>query len=115
MPDANMQNFDKRMDKILRQHSRIAKGYKPKMTKNGLIVAQPRSRLRLPWRPILFLLIIAFAAKVTFISTMGIEAYNAQVASLIAGLPGEEYAAWILKADPWTVAASEQVAALREN
>lgn len=115
MPDANMQNFDKRMDKILRQHSRIAKGYKPRVTKDGLIVAQPRSRFRFPWRTILFLLIVGFVAKLAFLSTLGADAYNAQVTSLISGMPGESYVAWVLKADPWTVAASEHVVAFLGN
>ncbi|MEM9342151.1 MAG: hypothetical protein AAGA87_03815 [Pseudomonadota bacterium] len=115
MPDANMQNFDQRLDRILRKQSRIAKGYKPKMTKDGLIIAQPRSRFRFPWRALLFILIVGFAAKVAFLTALGAEAYDSQVASLISGLPGEQYAAWVLKADPWTVAASEQLAALREN
>lgn len=111
MADANMQNFDKRMDAILRKHSQLAKGYTPRMTKDGLIVAQPARRLRLPWRSLLVILMLVMGFKVYLHATIGAEAYAETVAGLSAGSQVEQAGAWIMQADPLTVAASAQMAA----
>lgn len=112
MADTNMQNFDRRMEKLIRKHQRLARGYVPAITDDGLIVARPRRSIRLPWRPFLWLAVAAFVVKVAAVSILGPEAYNAKVADLTAGTEMQRVGAWVMNADPITVALSEQFAVL---
>ena len=112
MADANLQNFDKRMEKILRKHQRLSRGYVPAITDDGLIVARPKRSVRLPWRSVLFLLVLGFGFKVFLYASIGPEAYQARVDRLAAGTEWEQVGAWAMAADPVTVAVSEQVVAI---
>lgn len=109
MAEANLRNFDKRMEKILHKHQRLSRGYVPAITEDGLIVARPRRRIVWPWRSVLFLLCIGLGFKVWLYASLGPEAYNAQVATLATGTQTEKVGSWIMTADPVTVAAAEQL------
>ena len=109
MADANLDNFDKRMEKILRKHQKMSRGYVATINDDGLIVAKPRRRIRLPWRPILFLLVLALCFKVGLHAYIGPEAYQARVDKLAAGTELEQAGAWAMAADPVTVAVSERI------
>lgn len=110
MTQTNSQNFDKRMERILRKHQNIAHGYVPVLTEDGLIVAAPKKRpLRLPLRLFATTLILAMAFKVMLFVAIGQAAYNERVAALQAGGEWERVGAWIMTADPVTVWLAEQV------
>ena len=109
MAEANLQNFDKRMEKILQKHQRLARGYVPAITEDGLIIAKPKRRIVWPWRSVLFLLVVGMGFKVWLYSSIGPEAYNAKVARLSTGTQVEVVGAWAMTADPVTVAAAEQL------
>ena len=115
MADANFQNFDARMRRIMRHHEALSRGYVTTVTKDGLIVARPTRRVArwLPVRPLLVLLVAAFAFKVMLYSFLGPEDYAAQVAGLAVGTPLEQVATYILHADQATVWLAEQIAVLR--
>ena len=112
MADSNMRNFDKRMEKILAKHSQLARGYRPAITEDGLIIAEPKRSLWIPWRSVLFILVVGMGFKIFLHATIGAGAYDARVARLAAGTEIEQFGAWIMSADPITLAASAQVAAL---
>lgn len=112
MSDVNMRDFDKRMERILRKHQRLARGYVPAITDDGLIVARPKRSLRLPWRSVLFLLVVGFGFKVFLYASMGPEAYELRVTRLAAGTQMEQIGAWAMAADPVTVAVSERIAGI---
>lgn len=109
MAHANTQNFDKRLEKILRKHQKMARGYVPTLTEDGLIVATPRRRVRLPWRAGLFLLVVLMGFKAILLSSIGTTAYAERVAGLQAGTQIERAGAWVMTADPVTVWLSEQI------
>jgi hypothetical protein len=114
MTQANSQNFDKRMERILRKHQRMSHGYVPVLTEDGLIVPAPKRRpVRLPLRLIAFTLIGLMAFKIMLFVSIGDTAYEARVATLQAGSQWEQVGAWIMSADPVTVWAAEQIALLK--
>lgn len=112
MADANLRSFDKRMERIIAKHSRLSRGYVPAITEDGLIVAQPKRSIWVPWRTMLFLLVVGMGFKIFLHATIGAGAYDARVARLAAGTPIEQVGAWVMAADPITLAASAQVAAI---
>lgn len=114
MAHANFQEFDKRMARILREHEKLSKGYVTKVTRDGLIVAKPRRRVLslAPLRFLLLLLVAAMVFKIFFYIQMGAEVYNARVATLAVGTQVEKVGAYLLQADPVTVAISEKLKAL---
>ena len=58
-----------------------------------------------------FLLVVGMGFKIFLHATIGAGAYDARVARLAAGSEIEQVGAWIMAADPITLAASAQVAA----
>lgn len=111
MAHTNSQNFDKRMERILRKHQNIAHGYVPVLTEDGLIVAAPKKRpLRLPLRLMATTLVLAMAFKIMLFVAIGETAYAERVASLQAGGEWERVGAWVMAADPVTVWVADQIA-----
>ena len=109
MSNSNLRNFDKRMEKILRHHHKLSQGYVATITDDGLIVAKPQRRVRLPWRSILFLLVLGFGFKVGLHAYIGPEAYQARVDALAGGTGLEQIGAWAMTADTLTVAVSDHI------
>lgn len=111
MADTQFQDFDARMARIVRNHQRLSKGYVTRVTKDGLIVARPRSRFApsLPWRSVLGLLIVGMAVKVMMFVNLGPEAYEARVARLAAGTQVEQVGAYLLAADRATLWIAAQI------
>lgn len=111
MADANFDNFDRRLERILRQHQRLSKGYVTTVTRDGLIVARPRRRGLpfIPWRGILAALVLAFLVKVMLFVSMGAAAYEERVAHLAAGTPVEQVGAYVLAADQATLWIADKV------
>jgi hypothetical protein len=105
MADANFQDFDARMQRILRQHQRLSKGYVTTVTKDGLIVARPRRKVApfIPWRSVLGILAVGMIFKVMMFVNLGSEAYEARVARLATGTKVEQVGAYLLAADQATL------------
>ena len=114
MADANFQNFDRRMERILRQHERLSKGYVTAVSRDGLIVARPRRRLLslFPWRATMFVLVAAMALKVLMYVQMGPAVYNERVQRLASGTQVEQVGAYLLSADAATVWTAEKIQGL---
>lgn len=104
MPDANMEDFYRRMDRINRHHRKLSRGHKIVVGKDGLIEAQPRTLSgSIPWRGILFALIVVMGAKGWMHSSIGAAAYDARVATMATGSAMSKTGAFILTADPVTL------------
>ncbi len=105
MADAQFQEFDARMERILRKHQRLSRGYVTRVTKDGLIVARPRRRIGryIPWRSVLGLLIIGMVFKVLMFVNLGQTAYEERVARLASGTQVEQVGAYLLAADQATL------------
>lgn len=113
MAHTNTQNFDKRLEKILRKHQKMSRGYVPTLTEDGLIVATPRRRVRLPWRAGLFLLVVVISFKAFLLAAIGTAAYQDRIAGLQAGTQVERAGAWVMTADPLTVWLSDKIQLLK--
>lgn len=111
MGDTNMKNYYQRIDRIGQTHSQLAKGYVTEVTDDGLIVHRPRrTRRSLPWRGLLFVLIIGMAFKALLLAYIGETEYAARVANLETGAVVEQAGAFVMKADPVTQYLAAQVA-----
>ncbi|NNK68468.1 MAG: hypothetical protein HKO95_17220 [Rhodobacteraceae bacterium] len=104
MPDANMQDFYRRMDRITRHHRKLSQGYVTTMNEDGLIVAEPRTLRRIvPWRSLLFTLFVVMAFKGWLFASIGPAAYEARVISLQNGSLVMQAGAYVMTADPVTL------------
>ena len=96
MADANLRSFDKRMERIIAKHSRLSRGYVPAITEDGLIVAQPKRSIWVPWRTMLFLLVVGMGFKIFLHATIGAGAYDHHIPAAVWQLTtrGEFYSAY---------------------
>ena len=116
MADANMRDFGKRVDRINRRHAKLSRGYVTSVNHDGLIIARPRARTSsVPWRGIMFLLVLVMAIKIVMHWQMGAGAYEAQVAGLAAGGALEQVLAYVLYPDGVTAFVSEVLTALQAD
>jgi len=96
--------FDKRVEKIVRTHERMANGVTHKMRKDGLIVAKPRIyNPKFPLKGLLFLIAAAFVFKGFIYASLGPTDYAARVAGLAEGTLIEQAGGWIMYPDVATV------------
>lgn len=101
-------SFDERLRRLTRKHRRMYEnGVVRRMGPDGLVSVYPRRRLpRFPLRAVVLLVVVAFGFKAAMMQVMGPEIYDARVAALGGGTPSEQAAAWVMQADPVTVALS---------
>ncbi len=116
MAEAQYKDFDARMARIMRNHEQLSKGYVTKVTRDGLIVAKPRSRAAryMPWRTMLCVLALGLAFKVMMFVNLGPEGYDARVARLAAGTQVEQAGAYLLRVDPATAWLAAQIEMYRQ-
>ena len=103
MGDTNMKSYHQRLDRIDRTHRELARGYVTEVTDDGLIIHRPRRMRRsLPWRGLLFVLVMLMVFKALLLAYVGDAEYNTRVANLEAGTTVEQVGAFVMKADPVT-------------
>lgn len=104
MSDSQTRDFDDRLRRIDRRNRTLSRGFILSVSKDGLIVARPEtSRLRFPWRVLLFLLVAVIGFKAVLYAVIGPEDYAERLARLSAGTVAEQMSAYVLHADPVTV------------
>ncbi len=105
--------FNARLKKVRRSHDRLARGYKAKVGRDGLIVFQPkRRRAGLPVRGILLTVVAFFAFKALVLLHLGDVAYSERADALAAGTVAEQVGAWVMQIDPVTHTIVTQIAPL---
>lgn len=110
MPDAQQLEFADRLQKIDRNHRKLARGYEVALNEDGLIVARPRIQgLTLPYRSVFVILALLMVFKVGLFAFLGADSYQQRVDQLRAGTPIEQIGSFALKADPLTVWMAENV------
>jgi len=107
-------NFDNRLRRLQRTHNKMyANGIVRKIGKDGLISAHPRRRMpRFPLKAFSILIVAALLYKSTLFATLGAGVYQERVDALAAGSTVEQGGAWIMQADPATVAIAGFIAPL---
>ncbi len=108
MADYYQREFDKRLKRIDRNQRRLSRGYVASVNADGLIVARPRARVSVPWRGLLFILVVLLGLKAAMYIAMGPAEYNGTVEGLRAGTTVEQVGAYIMAADPATIWIAEQ-------
>lgn len=107
--DDSIRSFSSRVRRVTRQHSKMNNnGVVRKVGKDGLISAYPRRRLpSFPWRGLIILMMAAFFFKAIMFASLGAATYGDRVDGLAQGTVVEQIGAWLLQADPATVAVGE--------
>ena len=110
MPDPQLENFGKRLQKISKQRGRLANGYVTVVNSDGLLVAQPRrTGFRFPWRAVAVVAILFFVFKGLLLASLGDVEYTQRAISLQAGTPVEQVGGWAMQPDPVTLWIAEQL------
>lgn len=99
-------SFEDRLRKLSHKHRRMAdNGIVRRMGPDGLILEYPRRRTpQFPWQSLAIVLGAAFMLKAAAFATLGSVAYDQRIAGFAEGSAAEQVAAFVLRADPATVA-----------
>lgn len=113
MVDRNMRDFYGRIDRIERIHE-AGGGFEADGT---LGMSYYKARRHRAHRfgllgPVVLVMITIVAIKAAVLATIGPERYAERLAALRAGSPLEQGGAWVLQADPVTVALSGRLRAV---
>lgn len=101
-------HFEKRLRRIVKSHQRMANGVSYRVDANGLIQAQPRIyNPKFPLRGLILMIGTAFLFKGYIYATLGVATYTDRVSALADGTLIEKAGAWIMQADPATLAVAE--------
>lgn len=107
MTDAQVQDFQKRVRGISRQHRRLSQGYVQLVERDGLLVpSKPRLRRGFPIKGLILTLIGFMLFKGFLFSQVGVINYNDRLDRLSQGSMIEQAGAWIMQDDPVTTAIS---------
>lgn len=105
--------FEKRLRRIVRSHQRMANGVAYRVDQNGLITAKPRIyNPKFPLRGLILLVGAAFLFKGYIYASLGANTYSERVAGLAEGSLIEKAGAWIMQADPATLAVAQVLGSL---
>ena len=105
--------FERRMRRINRRHSRLSLGYTTKVNDDGLVVARPRRRTS--WttiRGLALIVCVILIFKGFLHAQLGPLAYDERVASLARGNIAEQVGACAMKPEQVTLWISTQVNSL---
>ncbi len=95
--------FDRRLKRIVRNHKRMSRGVKHRVSSSGLIVARPRIyNPKFPIKGLTLAIVAMFAFKGFLHATLGEQTYDLRVAELASGTAVEKAGAWVMQADPAT-------------
>ncbi|SMO93441.1 hypothetical protein [Ruegeria faecimaris] len=102
--------FDQRVHRLNKKHSKMTRGYRATMRKDGLVVMKPqRVQSAVPAKALLICLAGLFAFKTLLLTSLGSSAYQYRVDSLAQGTEVEKAGAWIMQIDPVSQALSSQL------
>lgn len=113
MSASQFDEFERRMRRINRRHSKLSQGYVTTISEDGLVVAKPRRRgSRGTLRGLAIVLLVMFGFKGFLHAQIGPLAYADRVDALASGTVVEQAGAYVMVADPVTVWISSKVVSL---
>ena len=113
MSASQFEEFERRMRRISRRHSKLSQGYVTAVNSDGLVVAKPRRRgNRGMLRGLAMVVIVMMLFKAFLHAQIGAEAYQDRIDALAAGSIVEQAGAHFMVADPITVWISSKVVSL---
>jgi len=113
MSASQFDEFDRRMRRINRRHSKLSHGYVTSVNDDGLVVARPHRRgSGRTLRGVLLIMVVMVVFKGFLHAHLGELAYQERVDQLAKGTIIEQAGSWIMTADPLTLAISQHIASL---
>jgi len=111
MSASQFDEFDRRMRRISRRHSKLSHGYVTSVNGDGLVVAKPKRRMRKgTLRSLALLVIIMMIFKAVLHARLGGADYDARVFALSQGSMFEKAGAVFMASDPITEWLSVRIA-----
>ncbi|WP_371168507.1 hypothetical protein [Aliiroseovarius sp. 2305UL8-7] len=113
MSDAQVQDFQKRVRGVSRQHRRLSRGYVQLVERNGLLVPKTsKVRRGFPIKGLLATIVGFVAFKAFLFNQVGAVNYTDRIDTLGQGTVLEKAGSWIMQADVLTVAISNWMSGL---
>lgn len=113
MSASQYDEFDRRMRRISRRHSKLSQGYVTAVNDDGLVVAKPQRRGNgAMLRGLLIIAVIVVLFKGFLHAQLGAAGYQDRVDALAAGNVAEQAGAYVMTADPLTLWISNKVVSL---
>ena len=113
MSASQFDEFERRMRRINRRHSKLSQGYVTAVNSDGLVVAKPQRRSnRGMLRGLAMVVIVMMLFKGVLHAQIGAQAYQDRIDALASGSVIEKAGAYFMVADPITVWISTQVVSL---
>ncbi len=113
MSASQFDEFDRRMSRISRRHSKLSHGYVTKVMDDGMVVAKPRRRGGMGTaRALAILLMVMVLFKGVLHARLGDVEYQQRIATLASGSAVEKAGAFVMTADVGTVWISGKVSSL---
>lgn len=104
MSASQFDEFDRRMERISRRHTKLSRGYVTRVNGDGLIVAKPKRRGgKVLVRAFVLLVLVLFLFKAFLLAEIGDDAYDARVTALASGSWGEQAGSVAMAKDPITI------------
>ena len=113
MSASQFDEFERRMRRINRRHSKLSQGYVTAINSDGLVVAKPQRRAaRGTLRGVALVVVVVMIFKGFLHAQLGPSAYQDRVDALAAGSVVEQAGAFVMAADPLTLWISSKVVSL---
>lgn len=97
------EEFERRMRRINRRHTKLSHGFVTEVTDDGLVVARPSRRSTGTLvRTVALILLVVMIFKAILHAQLGAAAYDMRVDRLSEGTVVERAGAWAMTADPAT-------------
>ncbi len=107
------EEFERRMRRINRRHTKLSHGFKTEVNDDGLVVARPhRRRSGATLRGLALIAIVVLLFKGFLHAQLGAAAYDERLERLAAGNSVEQIGAWVMTADPITLSLSYHLSSL---
>ena len=105
--------FERRMRRINRRHTKLSQGFKTEVNDDGLVVAKPHKRRGgATFRGLALIAVVVLLFKGFLHAQLGVTAYDERVQRLADGNAVEQVGAWVMAADPITLALSYHLSSL---
>lgn len=113
MSASQFDEFDRRMRRISRRHSKLSHGYVTSVNSDGMVVAKPKRRVhRGTLRGLIVIIAVMMVFKGFLHAQLGPSAYQDRVDTLAAGSVFEQVGAWVMTVDPLTEWLSAKISSL---
>jgi len=106
-------DFERRMRRINRRHTKLSQGYVTSINDDGLVVAKPKAKGRgTTVRGVLLMVAVIMVFKGVLHAQLGPQAYQERVGRLADGNIVEQAGAFVMTADPVTLWLSQSMTSL---